>query len=658
MSETPANTNVDGEELAAADRAGEDTAARPATAEAESPHTPEITDVWSWTARKYRIRATVLLCVNVVLFCGLCVFTHWLHVGHPFDFGLDSYLQPLRFWGDNTQNLYDFILFPISVDQTPLHGVVIGLLIASIVAVPVCVSILYRFKASLPFTAAVLVFAHMPWMAITLLGSCILASVRPFRMKFRYGSALVAMLPVLLYLLLATRGADDPLSGSISPERRLLLAAPWVLAILAACTMMAVIIFLARTANYRPGAVAPVMAVMFATPAVLFHSHVGVDELNYRVLEAEYGPRSTRFEPVQDATDMIRAMLHTWTHPGRDIESLRAALLPIWSADPQEQARLKNRVSRRLLLELLYDRRAAHEACREFIADHPSSRYVPNVLFIQARALDTRLDERALGTAAQRELYTDFPHVQSEAVWTNLLTQYPHSPLAVAAQLRVAQLRVRQGDAVGALRVLSIPLGPAGWTETQPATERPLLRSAPPEQSLDFEPDDYVFEARRLRELIINNLERELNAETNETGYGAEPLQALASLDLHRAGYRNQLQLLARQYKDSLLYDNIAVRWADAQADRVERAARLRACIANLRTIADKKHRQYDALPEAMYQLADLEAQTFGAEDETARAAGLARFRAIIEEFSGTCWAQLAEERLRMIQPPATQTTE
>ena len=66
------------------------------------------------------------------------------------------------------------------------------------------------------------------------------------------------------------------------------VAGPWVLAIIAACTMMAVIIFIAYVANYRPGAVALVMAVMFATPAILFQTSVGMDELQYRVLESKY----------------------------------------------------------------------------------------------------------------------------------------------------------------------------------------------------------------------------------------------------------------------------------------------------------------------------------------------------------------------------------
>ena len=610
------------------------------SAESAPPALAGIDNVWARAEGRHRYRALALLLANWVLFCGLCVFTHWLHVGSPFNFAFYTYVEPLRFLGLQTQNLYDFVLFPISVDQTPIHGVVIGLLIASIVAVPISVSILYRFRSALPFIAAVLVFAHLPWMAITLVASCVLAAVRPFRMSFRFGSALVGMLPVLLYLFLATRGPTEPLSASVSPERKLLLAGPWVLAIIAACTMMAVIIFIAYVANYRPGAVALVMAVMFATPAILFQTSVGMDELQYRVLESKYGPRSERFQPVQDATDTILGMLHEWTNPDKEREPRRRALHAVWNADPEEQFALKRRVSRRLLLDLMDDRREAYEACKEFIADHPTGRYVPCALFIQARALDTRLDERTLiGEQAQRELYTDFPNVESEPIWTNLLTEYPRSRLAVAARRRVAQLRLRKGDVDGALAALTPP---ARAETDQPARAQPLLHARPPESSLEYEPDQDLFEAECLRELIIAN--------RGDPKYGVAPLQALAALDPHRQGYRDQLLRLAQQYPDSRLCDNFFVRWAGAAPNREERAAKLQACIERFPT--------GDALPEAMFELADLEMQAPGTGNEARRAAGNAHMRALVERFPQSCWARRATERLRILDPklaPASQ---
>ncbi len=623
-----------------------DVAAQTGTAAVSPPEgapKPPITDVWSRTEPKYRVRAIFFLFINFALFCGLCVFTHWLHVGRPFDFSADSYLRPLRFWGPQTQSLYDFVLYPISVDQSPIYGAVGGLLVASSVAIPIGVAILYRFPCSLPFCLAVLVFAHMPWMGLTLVGSCILASVKPFRMSFRFGSALAGLLPVLLYLYLATRGSTETLAASISPERKLLLTYPWLLAILAACVMLALIIIVARLVKFRPGAVAPLMAAMFATPAILFHQYVGVDELAYRVLEMDYGPRAKRFEPIQDANEFILDFLKRQSErragQGWVLEALS-------TQHPEAHiAAVKRRIAVRLLLEVMRDRQRAYDACKSFIADHPNSRFVPNILYIQARALDTRLDDlRFGGPTTQRELYTDYPHAQSESIWVTLLTQYPNSPLSVAARLRVAQLRLRAGDAAGALAVLSPPSSPSVvTTETQPA-KRPLLRPRAPESSLDFEPEPYVFEAQRLRELIVHN--------GPDPKYGTRPLQELAALDPHREGYHDQLARLASLYPDSLLYDNLVVRWASVQADREIRVAQLRACLERFPEFPDQ-----DALPEAMFQLADLEVQALGTGDETRRATGIARFREIVDRFGNTCWAGIAAERLRVFNPPADVAT-
>jgi hypothetical protein len=162
----------------------------------------------------------------------------------------------------------------------------------------------------------------------------------------------------------------------------------------------------------------------------------------------------------------------------------------------------------------------------------------------------------------------------------------------------------------------------------------------PPEASLEFDPDQDLFEIRRLRELILAN--------RDDPRYATAPLQALAGLDPHRAGYRRQLLLLARRYPDALLYDNLIVRWAVAARDRQERAERLAACIASFR--------DGDALPEALLARADLELRSLGGNDTENRAAGIARLREIVERFPDTCWAERARERLDMIEPPPTTT--
>lgn len=592
-------------------------------------------DVWSHVSPKYRVRASLLLAVTFLLFCGLCVFTHWLHVAQPFEFTAESYLEPLRFWGPQTKTLDDFIRYPISVMQTPVHAVVLGLLVASIVAIPISVAILYRFAAALMFAAAVFVFAHLPWMAFTLVGCCILASVKPFRMPFRFGSGLVGMLPVVMYLYLAARGTPDPSGTYATPEQKLLLAAPWILALLAAALMLGMILLIARAVNYRPGAIAPVMAVMFATPTVLFHAYVGVDELNYRVLEKEYGHRSRRFEPVSDAREKILSRVQRWMDDSRPHPERGAALAALWSERPDELAALKRRVVASFVTDLMVERQAAYEACRKFIADYPTSRYVPNALYLEGRLLDMRLDQRKLLTEMSLELYSDFPHPQSAAVWSTLLTQFGDSPLAAAAALRTAQHRLRELDPLGALAALDRVLArrAAGPTSRPAGTD--WLHTDAPEASLQFDEAAYRLEAQQLRELIAANYPDER--------FGAAPLADWACLDPHRAEYETELLRLIEHYGGSQLYDNLLLRWVTTQRERAPRAALLERFLAN--------YAETDSAAEAAFHLAEIELLVTSRTDAAARGRGLQRLRTIVERHAESCWAEAAAELIRRHAP-------
>ncbi len=591
--------------------------------------------VWSRTAPRYRVRAVVLLITNLLLFCGLCVFTHWLHVGRPFDFSLASYLAPFRFWGTGSPNLNDFILFPIDVTKVPMHAVVLGLLLGAIVGVPIVVAILYRFVCAVPFLLAVFLLAHMPWMAITLTGSCILAAVRPFRLNFRFGSALLGLLPVLLYLYLATRGGSEQ-AGVASPTEKLLLAAPWIMAVLAAAAMMGLALLIARIVNFRPGPVAPTLALMFLAPVLVFHAKVGTDELAYRVLEANYGPRSPRFEPVRNAEPILRHMLAELLRDDALYEHYRDDLLRVLAGDGSPMRRLARY---HLLQSFMTDRAEAYEACRRFISDYPRSRYIPNVLYIQARVLDTRLDERALDDdPPRRALYDDYPHVQSESVWLKLLTGFPDSPLTLAAGVRLAELHLRRGEVAEARalleRVLRREQPRTAGAATQPSLKSLLARAAP-EASLEFQPEPFRRAARTLLDLI--------DANADDPRYGDRPLRDFMRLDPRRPGYAAALLRLAQQYRDGLLMDNLMVAWAETLTDPLRRAAALEACI--------RRFPKGDALPQALFRLADLEIQTLGADDPQVRRRGIRRLRRLVRDYGQTTWGRQAAERLAMVAP-------
>lgn len=589
-------------------------------------------DVWTWRERKYRVRALVLLTLNFLVFAGVCVFTHWLHTGEPFDFSPESYFEPFRFWGGESTNLNDFVLAPIDVRQTRMHGVVLGLLVAVIVAVPIAVAILYRFQTSLPFIGVVLLLAHMPWMAISLTGSCILAAVRPFRLRFRYGAALVGLLPVMAYLYFATRSANEEMVLLTRPEERVLLMLPWVLALIAAAVMFAVILIIARTVNYRPGAVLPVLAAMAITPAVLFHTRVGPDELAYRVLEERFGPQSTLFRPVVDATPQIRALVRDYDPDPREI-------LQAWSGEVDS---LLRRGVRAFLLDLLEAQAAADAACTRFYQTYPQSRHTAAVLYIHARALDTRLSEERLKLRQERALYFEFPHPRSERPWSVLWKQYPDSPFAIVAGLRLAQLHLRQGDADAALeRLRPIVLRRGGTAADAPLAPPDLLQPEAAWTALPFKPEPYLKEALELYELIRLN--------SADPQYGNEPLQKLASLDPRRTGgYKQQLLRLIDAYPDALLYDNLVVQWANSFSQPSDRAHMLSRCLEHLPT--------GDARLEAAYRLASLEVQTLPDDSGATRERGLQRLGTLAHEHGHTIWGWLAEERLDQLGPVTAAT--
>ena len=598
---------------------------------------PPMVDVWSRTAPKYRRRAAFFLALCFVLFAGLCVFTHWLHFARPFDFSWSSYFSAARFWGPQTQTLNDFLRYPISVEHAPIQGVVLGLLMASIVAVPILVSILYRIKAALPFIAAVLIFAHMPWMSFTLLMGCILASVRPFRMSFRYGSALLGMCPVLIYLYLATWNVGDQSDLSANPAARTLMIAPWVLAILSACAMTAAVLLIARIVDFRPGAIAPVIAVTFATPAIIFHQYVGRDELDYRVLEARVGPKSARYVAAREVREITLEYIERQgvRISGRQRDIFSELFAAAWAESPS----LREAALQKMWQPFMANRAKSYELCNRFIAAHPDSKYVPCALYIQARTMDTRLDEPELIRNARREVYSDFPHAQSDEIWTALLSKHSDSPLSIAAALRLGQLRLRAGQVDQARAFLSrIDARPrnsvAAETSTRPAL-RELLRAPPPETSLEFDPEPYLFEASRLRELIDANRDDPL--------YADKPLIDYAALDPRRERYHDQLLAHAQRYPQSRMEDNLIAAWAAGRPDLRARHLALLACL--------KRYPDSDSAPQVLYQLAELEIQSLAENDPQLRATGLDRMRDVADRFSGTCWGDKARRRLRKLDP-------
>ncbi|MFQ6048251.1 MAG: hypothetical protein ACE5K7_02680, partial [Phycisphaerae bacterium] len=471
---------------------------------------PPIVDVWSRTQPKYRRRAILLLLTNTVLFAGLNVFAFWLHHGRLFDFSWASYERAVV-----GKSLLDIVRYPISVQQVPLMIVILGLTLAVMIAVPIVVAQLYRFGTSLLFVAQVCFLGHLPTLSGFLLLSCYIAGGRRLRLPFRFASAVLGLIPITVYFLIATKGVDlsEPdaqtglfatvlatvvvvatatliahqggraLAGGtlgaivatglvpatvwavlvpsregllLDPAARLLLYSPWVLAVIAAGVFAALVLTIAWIVNYRPGAIAPLLAVLFAVPVVLFETQVGRDELQYRLLEARYGPGSrTHFREQEVRSRIFELAQRRWRQdPSLDLQAIMQNITLAWEFELEPLGELKDQMAETELTRLASYQYEVVRACDEFCRARPKSRYIPNVLYMKGRALDMRVDMVRFRREGVLSFYDDFPNPVSEQTWATLVTNYPESVPSSVARYKLAVFGVRRGQVDQASRLL------------------------------------------------------------------------------------------------------------------------------------------------------------------------------------------------------------
>lgn len=563
-------------------------------------------DVWKWTAPKYRFRTVGLLLLNAALFAGLGFFAFWLRTGAYGPFSEENYWHAWWEVFDPTSpqqvTLMDFLLRPIPVDQVPIMMVVVGLVLACMTAIPILVSMLYRFPFSLIFTAIIGFVALFPWLAITVTFCCFLARWRPFRFSFRFATALLSLLPVLVYYALATKDAQS--LEHLTPVEMAKLYLPWVFALIAACTAMGTVLAIARLVNDRPGAIAPLMAVMFFLPIALFEAKVGRDELYYRLLERQYGPGSaSHFVDQIDASQTIE----------------RIARRRLAEADDENVSQSAMEEQVRLLLQLQFNSIRAdwqaeanhseenfaaqqYEAvtdCDRFLSRYPASRYRANVLYLKGRALDMRVDREFFRRKGILRHYEDFPNLASRPAWERLTREYPDSPLASVALYHLALLQVREGEADAAVATLEQLVKRFGQARTQstqpeePVTIWTFLARRPPSNSLGVLPFQIAMEGRKLLSMVKANRDpqqRDL------------ALQELMKFDPRDARYaRNLRSLLAdidTKYPLTLLRDNIEVLIATAEPSHSLRIRALEGCVQKL-----ANDPRSDAYAQAQYEL-------------------------------------------------------
>ena len=564
----------------------------------------EVKDVWSRSGSKYRIRAIVLLALNVLLFAGLGSFAYWMRGGVRFAPAQDGYWDEL--WAavisvssttHTSVPLGSLLVGPVSVQDVPMQISILGLLMAALISVPILVSVLYRFWSCLPFIAVVGFLAVMPWLAITLLVSCVLATVRPFRIRFRFMAALLGLVPAAVYLILAWHGSTDVVAGKIDPVDRIKFVAPLVLAIVAAAAVFAVVLFIARLVDYRPGAIAPLLAIMFALPVAMFEFNVGRDELYYRVLEAEAEWYFTDQIVKDDLDQAVREAYERQPAPRRSMAAVRETEEIRWLFGLGKNIGNYQTAVSKYELEL-----AAR--CDWFVKFFPGSRYAVNALFIKARALDTKIDAGEFRRTKWIRFHDDFPNPASRSTWRKIAEARPDTLLGAVASLRLAQLDARNGLVERSIDRLESLLREFGaGSDTEASTDvvgnglTDLWQRDSPESGLGISRDRVLLEADRLRNLLVAN---------RDPLYGYEPIHGprrpaagatfgLLDLDPREERYAEKLQRLKEAYPNCQIEDNIDLEIAKSTEPPADQITMLQRCI--------ERFPDRDAIPEVLFRL-------------------------------------------------------
>ena len=503
------------------------------------------------------------MCVNLLGYLLVNAFWQYLATGQWLD------LSPLSFRTQLSIPVGDMLLRPLSVFTHPWMILVAGCLLAAIVLVPVIVSVLYSLTMAIALAAVVAVLGHSPMLALVVVAGCVLATRTPMRSDTPFVAVLVGIVPAGAYFYFFAFFGPDAAGGQ--PFQRLALAAPFVLALVAAILAAAGVLWLARLTKFRPGVVWPALAVLAGVPIATFYLRVGGDELQYAIITEHLAPGDAVLEPLA---------MDTWTRQNRT-EGL----------NPQT---LKDRINddlQRRQQELL-------GSCLGFVARYPRSPRAPELLWAAGQAMSLQLDSPALAVGLIK-YSASFPLPTSSAIWQRLASEYPNSPQAAVAHWRLGELALRRGEVSAAYSELLKALrslaeaAPASGSSQSPGKAVEVFMAASSVPSTRYY-GEAAFAVQRLLWLMDSN------GVSNDPS-SAAALAAYLDCNPHEAGYYEALAALAGNYEGTNMGDNLKLAVALACQNLYERAEML---------ILLAGRQSSDAAIEANYELARLTMRT------------------------------------------------
>lgn len=506
------------------------------------------------------------LVINMALLACACVFWRRISTGQWVDFSLDAYYRDLG------RPLGETLLHPISTLSHPWMIPVTGLVLAAIIFLPAITAVLYRLVFALAFAVVVAVLGHAPVLSAALAAGCIMAAFTPLRSDMPFCAAMLAVVPVVLYLYLF--GFSDYQAAELLPLRRWVIAGPMLVAMVAVILASSASLALAKLTKFRSGVVWPLGLVMIAGSAWIFQARVGQDELDYLLIVQHLGSGDVVFQPVSVDRWIERQGAHGL---GRDL--------------------LGNR-----LKDHLKDRQLQLAGrCEEFLVKHPHSDRAAEILWLHAQCRSLELDEYSLEAGLVR-YSASFVQATSLDSYQKLVEDFPGSAQAALARWRLGELALRSGQADKAdllLQSSAARLGASLVTEDPRSADQ--RKDGMFRQRLSIPPQAYYTEALFRVQRLIWLMERN---KILTGSAAARALSAMLSISPHKPQYLEALGSLLDQYENTALGDNLKLAVAMATDDPYMQAEMLIWLAVDERT---------DAAVEANYELGMLVMQSASA---------------------------------------------
>lgn len=508
-------------------------------------------------------RTGIFSVLNLAGLVAACVFWRHLSTGRWVDF------SPAAWLADLATPLGESLLHPLSVVSHPWMILIAGLLLAVAIFVPLITAVLYPVVVSLALVLVVAVMGHVPILATAIGVGCVMASRTQLRSDMPFCAVVLGLVPVGLYLWLL--GYSDSQAAEVLPLQRWVLVGPMLIAIVATVLSTSASLGLARATRFRPGVVAPVLALLLAAPAAIFHLRIGEDELAYALIAERVAPGDVIFQPEK---------LDQWRQRHR-AEGLNPRTLEISLRD-----------------DLQSRQRALSAECESFLARHGQSDRAASVHWLAAQCRSLQLDVPVFEAGVVR-YSASFPLPASRAGWRRILEGFGTTDQAALAQWRLGELALRRQDFAQADELLHAAEGSlARRLAADKGPSRGEIEGAvfrPPESIPNA---GYFAQALfRIRRLIWLMQRNEVLSDT----HAGEALAAMLNESPHQPDYDERLGSLVSIYEKTTIGDNLKLAVAMATTDPYIQAEMLIWLAADERT---------DAAVEANYQLGMLVMQT------------------------------------------------